>query len=176
MQRRLATTETALVIMGKRMRSWSRPPRARSPTSGAGALTVTYIELTDVRVTTRAAAELTRSTTTRRRCDPDVPAARPAPANRLSPAERLGNLAVLDQPRFADLPPIQIWATLLDECTYLCSVSTMYRILAEHAQLVERRRIAATPPGPCPSSSPRAPARCTRGTSPLAGPAKGLYY
>ena len=34
---------------------------------------------------------------------------------------------------------------LLDEGTYLCSISTLYRILAEHAQLVERRRIARHP-------------------------------
>ena len=52
---------------------------------------------------------------------------------------------MLDAPRFVDLPPIQIYATLLDEGTYLCSISTLYRILAEHAQLVERRRIARHP-------------------------------
>jgi len=108
----------------------------------------TYTELTAAGVTTRDAAQLTglpRSTATRRRPDPVLPAVRRVPANRLSAVERLEILAVLDQPRFVDLPPIQIYATLLDEGIYVCSISTMYRILSEHAQLVERRRIARHP-------------------------------
>ena len=110
----------------------------------------TYAELTGAGVTTRDAAELTglpRSTATRRRPDPSSadPAPPRPPANRLSAAERWEILTVLDQDRFVDLPPIQIYATLLDEGTYLCSISTMYRILADHAQLVERRRIARHP-------------------------------
>ena len=72
----------------------------------------TYKELTAAGVTTRAAAGLTglpRSTTTRRAMAPSTPAVdRPAPANRLSAVERLQILAVLDAPRFVDLPPIQI--------------------------------------------------------------------
>ena len=109
----------------------------------------TYTELTKAGVTTRTAVELTglpRSTATRR---PAVPVVQPTPprppANRLSAAERWEILAVLDAPRFVDLPPIQIYAQLLDEGTYLCSISTRYRILADHAQLVERRRIARHP-------------------------------
>src|SRR5699024_2116804 len=31
--------------------------------------------------------------------------------------------------RFRDKAPRQVWAALLDEGTYLCSVSTMYRLL-----------------------------------------------
>ncbi len=109
----------------------------------------TYQELTKAGVTTRAAAGLTglpRSTTTRRATISSTPVVdRPAPANQLSGVERLQILAVLDAPRFVDLPPIQIYATLLDEGRYLCSISTMYRVLVEHAQLVERRRIARHP-------------------------------
>lgn len=48
-------------------------------------------------------------------------------------------LDVLDSPRFVDVSPYQVYATLLDEGTYLCSVSTMYRILREHDQVRERR-------------------------------------
>ena len=33
----------------------------------------------------------------------------------------------------------QVWATLLDEGTYLCSIRTMYRILEEHGEVRERR-------------------------------------
>ena len=52
------------------------------------------------------------------------------PANRLSAAERAHVVATLDSPRFVDQPPLQVYAQLLDEATYLCSVSSMYRILS----------------------------------------------
>lgn len=140
----------------------------------------TYRDLTRSGVTTRTAARLTglpRSTATRRRPDPMIPAARPAPANRLSPVERLEILAVLDQPRFVDLPPVQIYATLLDEGVYLCSISTMYRILAEHDQLVERRRIARHPTRAVPELVATGPGQVySWDITKLAGPAKGCYY
>ena len=140
----------------------------------------TYTDLTKAGVTTRTAAALTglpRSTATRRRPDPVLPTAKPAPANRLSPAERLEVLAVLDQPRFVDLPPVQIYATLLDEGIYLCSISTMYRILAEHAQLVERRRIARHPARTVPELVATGPGQVySWDITKLAGPTKGLYY
>ena len=140
-----------------------------------------YGELTEAGVTTRDAARLTglpRSTATRRRPAPaPLPAPPRVPVNRLSAAERLEVLAVLDQPRFVDLPPIQIYATLLDEGTYLCSISTMYRILAEHAQLVERRRIARHPARTVPELVATAPGQVySWDITKLAGPTKGVYY
>ena len=141
----------------------------------------TYRELTTAGVTTRTAATLTglpRSTATRRRPAPVVADAAPrVPANRLSAVERLEILAVLDAPRFVDLPPIQIYATLLDEGTYLCSISTMYRILAEHAQLVERRRIARHPTRTVPELVATGPGQVySWDITKLAGPVKGCYY
>jgi putative transposase len=140
----------------------------------------TYAELTEAGVTTRTAAELTglpRSTATRRRPAGQTAAARPVPANRLSPAERLYILAVLDEPRFVDLPPVQIYATLLDEGTYLCSISTMYRVLTEHAQLVERRRTARHPARTVPELVATAPGQVySWDITKLAGPTKGVYY
>ena len=140
----------------------------------------TYRELTGAGVTTRDAAGLTglpRSTATRRRLDPMLPAVRPAPANRLSAVERLEILAVLDQPRFVDLPPVQIYATLLDEGIYLCSISTMYRILSEHDQLVERRRIARHPTRTVPELVATKPGQVySWDITKLAGPVKGCYY
>ena len=139
----------------------------------------TYRELTGAGVTTRTAAALTglpRSTATRRRPTPVVADAAPrVPANRLSAVERLEILAVLDQPRFVDLPPIQIYATLLDEGIYLCSISTMYRILAEHDQLVERRRIARHPARTVPELVATAPGQVySWDITKLAGPCQGL--
>jgi len=57
----------------------------------------------------------------------------------LSPAERAHIRAVLNSDRFADCAPREVYATLLDEGTYLCSWPTMYRILRE-ADEVRRRR------------------------------------
>src|SRR5215218_5979735 len=65
---------------------------------------------------------------------------RPAPPNALTPAERRQLLDVLHQRRFCDLPPAQVWARLLDEGTYLASISTMYRLLRAHGESRDRRR------------------------------------
>ena len=65
---------------------------------------------------------------------------RPAPPNALTPAERQQLLDVLHERRFCDLPPAQVWARLLDEGTYLASISTMYRLLRTHGESRDRRR------------------------------------
>ncbi len=51
-------------------------------------------------------------------------------------------LDVLHEPRFVDLAPAEVYATLLDEGRYLCSERTMYRILAENCEVRERRDVA----------------------------------
>jgi putative transposase len=58
---------------------------------------------------------------------------------RLSEAEREAVLDVLHEPRFADQPPAQVYAKLLDEGRYLCSVRTMHRLLAQVGESGERR-------------------------------------
>ena len=65
---------------------------------------------------------------------------RPRPARALSDAEREAILAELHSERFLDSSPAQVWATLLDEGTYLASERTMYRLLAAcHGGVRERR-------------------------------------
>ena len=54
--------------------------------------------------------------------------------------ERERILAVLNSDRFAELPPAEVYATLLDEGKYLCSVRTMYRLLHAEGEVHERRR------------------------------------
>lgn len=71
---------------------------------------------------------------------------RSAPANALSPAEREEVLDRLRSERFVDCSPAQVWAVTLDEGKYLCSISTMYRILREAGENRERRRQATHPP------------------------------
>ena len=70
---------------------------------------------------------------------------RATPANALSAAERQAVLDALHQPVHADLPPGQVWARLLDDGTYLASISTMYRLLRETGESRDRRRQRAHP-------------------------------
>lgn len=64
---------------------------------------------------------------------------RPTPPLALSDAERQALKDVLCSERFADCAPPTIYATLLDEGTYMGSVRTMYRLLAVDGQTRERR-------------------------------------
>ena len=96
----------------------------------------TFAELVDAGVDVRRACKLVgrpRSTHYwRARPKPAVPAyrrVRPRPANALSDAERDRVRQLLRDPAFVDKAPAQVWAHLLDDGIYLCSQSTMYRIL-----------------------------------------------
>jgi len=64
---------------------------------------------------------------------------RPKPARALGEHERQAVLDVLHEQRFADQPPAQVYAALLDEERYLCSERTMYRILDAEGEVKERR-------------------------------------
>lgn len=68
-----------------------------------------------------------------------IPVPRSSPPRALLPAERQQVLDVLHAPRFIDLAPAQVYASLLDEGTYHCSERTMYRVLAEQHEVRERR-------------------------------------
>ncbi len=69
----------------------------------------------------------------------------------LSEPERAAVLEQLYSPRFLDASPAEVYATLLDEGTYLASQRTMYRILAaEHGGVRERRAQLAHPPYAAP--------------------------
>ena len=57
----------------------------------------------------------------------------------LSAVERSTVLATLNSERFVDDSPAHVYATLLDEGTYLASERTMYRILAANNEVRERR-------------------------------------
>jgi len=57
----------------------------------------------------------------------------------LAVEERREVMSLLNEERFCDQAPAEIYATLLDEGKYFCSERTMYRILAENGQVRERR-------------------------------------
>lgn len=100
----------------------------------------------------------------------------PHPAT-LSQTERARVLTHLHSDRFADKAPEQVWATLLDEGLYLCSVSTMYRLLREHDQVRERRAQARHAPRARPELTAHGPSQVwSWDITKLPGPAKGTYF
>jgi putative transposase len=68
-----------------------------------------------------------------------IPNLKPKHPRSLSDAERQQVLALLHSDRFVDQSPQEVYATLLDEGIFLCSIRTMYRILAQYAEVRERR-------------------------------------
>ncbi|CCG02439.1 transposase [Blastococcus saxobsidens DD2] len=102
---------------------------------------------------------------------------RPAPPNALTDAEREAVLARLNSSRFADKSVAQTWATLLDEGEYLCSMSTMHRLLRTAGQSRERRRQATHPPRARPELLATAPGQVwSWDITKLRGPERGVYY
>jgi len=73
----------------------------------------------------------------RHRAEPTSRAPHPAA---LTDAEKAEIIKLLCSERSCDLAPAQVYATLLDEGTYLCSERQMYRVLAERGLVYERRR------------------------------------
>lgn len=95
----------------------------------------------------------------------------------LDPAERQAIADVLHSERFADTSPAEAWATLLDECVYLGSVSTFYRVLRERGEVRERRSQAVHPARVKPELVAAAPnAVWSWDITKLAGPAKWTWY
>jgi putative transposase len=65
----------------------------------------------------------------------------PASPLALTLAEKRTVVDVLYSERFQDRTPYEVYATLLDEGQYHCSIRTMYRILhSEHGDIKERRK------------------------------------
>ena len=95
----------------------------------------------------------------------------------LTEAEEAEVLAVLHSERFVDMAPAEVYAVLLDEGIYLCSVPTMYRLLRRHGEVRERRQQATHPPRVKPELVAAAP-NCVWSwdITKLHGPAKWTYY
>jgi putative transposase len=131
-----------------------------------------------------AAAGVPQATWYRRhRISPPPPKPAPVPqAERvqpraLAPAERAAILDVLHSERFADTAPAEAWAALLDEGTYLGSVSTFYRILRQAGESRERRRQATHPAAVKPELAATGPNQVySWDITKLPGPAKWTYY
>lgn len=95
----------------------------------------------------------------------------------LTDLERQDVLSALHSERFIDQAPAEIYATLLDEGAYLCSVRTMYRILAEEHEVRERRDQLRHPHYVKPELLATAPNQVwSWDITKLMGPAKWTYF
>jgi len=123
-----------------------------------------------------AALGLSRASLYRRRIE--RPASLPRRSNRaLPPEERLAVRDLLNEERFADQSPAEVWATRLDEGHYDCSERTMYRILAEHQEVRERRDQLRHPRYAAPELLATGPNQLwSWDITKLRGPEKGVYF
>ncbi|MGH0798386.1 IS3 family transposase [Bacillus mycoides] len=123
------------------------------------------------------ALNVSRATFYRRRNPETETRLRPKPARALSNPERKEVLSQLNSDRFADQSPRQVYAKLLDEGQYLCSVRTMYRILEDNQLLCERRNQRTHPTYRKPELLASGPNEVwSWDITKLKGPQKWTYY
>jgi putative transposase len=107
---------------------------------------------------------------------------RPEPAAQSQPsaldaAERAEIVAALDDDRFTDKSPAQVWAVVLDEGRYLGSISTIYRVLRSCGQVGERRAQASHPARVRPELVADGPDQVwSWDITKLKGPFRGVYF
>jgi putative transposase len=108
---------------------------------------------------------------------PAVTALRPRAGRALSPEERKTVLDHLHGERFQDRSPAAVYATLLDEGEYHCSIRTMYRLLEQRGESRERRDQLTHPPYQKPELLATAPNQLwSWDITKLLGPAKWTYF
>ena len=103
--------------------------------------------------------------------------ARPISPRALDAAERAAVIEVLHQQRFADRSVREVYAALLDDGRYLCSIATMYRLLRALGESRERRAQRQHPRYAMPRLVATAPNQVwTWDITKLGGPVKWLYF
>ena len=128
-----------------------------------------------------ASLGVSRATVQRRRGRLNMPFAivhpRPRPARALNDPQRQRVLDLLRAPRFADQAPAEIYAALLDEGIYHCSIRTMYRILDDNGEVRERRQQLRHPVYQKPELLAEKPNQVwSWDITKLMGPAKWSYF
>ena len=113
-----------------------------------------------------------------RQAKPDRDAAPKRSSSRALPeSEREQVRQVLYSERFMDKSPYQVYAALLDDGEYLCSVRTMYRILGENNASKERRNQLKRPNYTKPELLATGPNQVwSWDITKLKGPEKWTYY
>jgi putative transposase len=149
----------------------------------ADAAVADLVPVTGMRAACAAVGRAQASWYRRHRQSPPPPRPEPIPhrdrrqPRALDPAERQQILDVLHSGRFAGAAPAEVWATLLDEGTYLGSVSTFYRVLRAEGEVRERRRQATHPATVKPELMASTPNQVwSWDITKLHGPVKWTYY
>ena len=84
---------------------------------------------------------------------------------------------MLHAPDFADQAPAEVYATLLDQGIFLCSIRTMYRFLTQHDEVRERRAQLRHPVYQKPELLAEGPNQVwSWDITKLMGPAKWTYF
>ena len=113
----------------------------------------------------------------RRNEPPPLPRRRPSPGRALVCPERQEVLDVLHSEEFMDQAPQEVYAALLDQGRYLCSIRTMYRILEANQEVRERRDQLRHPSYAKPELLATAPNRVwSWDITKLLGPVKWTYF
>jgi putative transposase len=95
----------------------------------------------------------------------------------LKSSEQSEVVELLNSSRFVDQAPREVFAALLDEGRYLCSVSTMYRLLVKAGEVKERRDQLRHPAYSRPELVARGPNEVwSWDITKLLGPVKWVYY
>ena len=95
----------------------------------------------------------------------------------LSEAEQQAVLTCLHEERFQDCSPAQVYAALLDEGRFHCSIRTMYRLLEARGESRERRDQLTHPPYQKPELLATKPNQLwSWDITKLRGPVKCTYY
>jgi putative transposase len=112
-----------------------------------------------------------------RRLSASTVAAQRHSARALSEAEQQAVLTCLHEDRFQDCSPAQVYAALLDEGRFHCSIRTLYRLLETCGESRERRDQLTPPPYQKPELlAPQANQLWSWDITKLRGPAKWTVY
>jgi putative transposase len=125
-----------------------------------------------------AALRVPRATYYRsRKLRPGTLARRSASPRAIAAPQRERVLEILNSERFVDRSPVEAYATLLDEGEYLCSMRSMYRILAANGAVRERRDQLRHPAYSKPELLATGPNQVwSWDITKLPGPAKWTYF
>ncbi len=185
-EKALAETAALLVLRKKAQAIWGATRTHDQPPHRQTAVALINEAVSAGARRAKACAELQISDRTLRRWTKDGQvqpdqrplAWRPAPANKLSEAERAAVLDACNSEEFASLPPSQIVPKLADQGRYLASESSFYRILRADGQQHHRGR-AKPPVRRKPPTSYKASAPCqvwTWDITWMPGPVAGTFF
>jgi len=113
----------------------------------------------------------------RRKGPPLFSRRRPSPGRALLYQERQEVLDILHSEEYMDKAPQEVYAALLDQGRYLCSIRTMYRILEANQEVKERRSQLRHPAYQKPELLATAPNQVwSWDITKLLGPVKWTYF